>query len=145
MALGLGCCRRREKPSSIGDKGFDLASIVEILGGLFLIYKTVKEIHAKLEGEDPNVDTKSKRTFLTAGRRPDHADRRGVFDSVITAGGTAKHVGDHDRGGGSGHDRDVSFSPVISSFVHKHPTTKMLALSFLVMIGLSLGDRRMDP
>ena len=60
------------------------------------------------------------------------------FDSVITAGGTAKHVEITDRGGGSGHDRDVSFQ-VISSFVHKHPTIKMpLALSFLVMIGLSL-------
>ena len=39
-------------------KGFDLASLVMLFGGLFLIYKSVKEIHTKLEGEDPNVKMK---------------------------------------------------------------------------------------
>ena len=42
-------------------KGFDLASLVMILGGLFLIYKSVKEIHGKLEGEDPNEDPKNQK------------------------------------------------------------------------------------
>ncbi len=45
-------------PESWFGKGFDLASLVMIAGGLFLIYKTVMEIHHKLEGEDPNASTK---------------------------------------------------------------------------------------
>src|SRR3954470_22646940 len=44
-------------PESWFGKGFDLASLVMLAGGLFLIYKSVKEIHGKLEGEDPNENT----------------------------------------------------------------------------------------
>ncbi|WP_315820499.1 TerC family protein [Paraflavitalea speifideaquila] len=47
-------------PESWFGKGFDLASLVMLAGGLFLIYKTVMEIHHKLEGEDPNASTKIK-------------------------------------------------------------------------------------
>src|SRR3954449_11167020 len=46
-------------PESWFGKGFDLASLVMLAGGLFLIYKTVKEIHHKLEGEDEHVAGKS--------------------------------------------------------------------------------------
>src|ERR1044071_10003100 len=46
---------------TIAGKGFDLASIVMLLGGLFLIYKSVKEIHHKLEGEDPMASTDSRK------------------------------------------------------------------------------------
>src|SRR5205085_8627695 len=59
LLLALGwLLKQKQKPVfTIADKGFDLASIVMLLGGLFLIYKSVKEIHGKLEGEDPNVLT----------------------------------------------------------------------------------------
>ncbi|HNA14977.1 MAG TPA: TerC family protein, partial [Ferruginibacter sp.] len=60
------------------------------------------------------------------------------FDSVITAGGTAKHVEIMIAAVVVAMIVMFLFSPVISAFVHKHPTIKMLALSFLVMIGLSL-------
>ena len=60
------------------------------------------------------------------------------FDSVITAGGTAKHVEIMIAAVVVAMIVMFLFSPAISSFVHKHPTIKMLALSFLVMIGLSL-------
>jgi len=46
---------------SIAGKGFDLASIVMLGGGLFLIYKSVMEIHHKLEGEDPNEALKDQK------------------------------------------------------------------------------------
>src|SRR5690242_2977130 len=79
-------------PESWFGKGFDLASLVMLAGGLFLIYKSVKEIHGKLEGEDPNIDPKKK-----AGISLSQAivqimiiDAVFSFDSVITAGGTAK-------------------------------------------------------
>ena len=60
------------------------------------------------------------------------------FDSVITAGGTAKYVEIMIAAVIVAMIVMFLFSPAISAFVHKHPTVKMLALSFLVMIGLSL-------
>jgi predicted tellurium resistance membrane protein TerC len=60
------------------------------------------------------------------------------FDSIITAGGTAKHVEIMIAAVVIAMAVMFLFSPKISSFIHKHPTLKMLALSFLVMIGLSL-------
>ena len=55
MGLGWLLSQKGKSVFTIAGKGFDLASIVMLLGGLFLIYKSVKEIHGKLEGEDPNV------------------------------------------------------------------------------------------
>ena len=65
-----------------------------LLGGLFLIYKSVKEIHNKLEGEDPNVTPASKKRFTLsqAVAQIMLIDAVFSFDSIITAGGTAKHV-----------------------------------------------------
>ena len=60
------------------------------------------------------------------------------FDSIITAGGTAKHVEIMIAAVVIAMTTMFLFSPKISRFIHKHPTFKMLALSFLVMIGLSL-------
>ncbi|HYJ37344.1 MAG TPA: TerC family protein, partial [Chitinophagaceae bacterium] len=60
------------------------------------------------------------------------------FDSIITAGGTAKYVEIMIAAVVIAMIVMFLFSPSISRFIHKHPTFKMLALSFLVMIGLSL-------
>src|SRR5215217_4868237 len=127
-------------PESWFGKGFDLASLVMIAGGLFLIYKSVKEIHGKLEGEDE--DSYSNQTsYLTLGKAIVQImliDTVFSFDSVITAGGTAKHVEIMIAAVIIAMIIMFLFSPKISGFIHKHPTLKMLALSFLVMIGLSL-------
>lgn len=127
-------------PENWFGKGFDLASIVMLGGGLFLIYKSVKEIHAKLEGEDPNVASSKQKgiSFAQAIMQILVIDAVFSFDSVITAGGTAKHIEIMIAAVVVAMIVMFLFSPAISSFVHKHPTIKMLALSFLVMIGLSL-------
>ena len=127
-------------PESWFGKGFDIASIVMLAGGLFLIYKSVKEIHGKLEGEDPNVELKKQKGISLAQAIVQIMiiDAVFSFDSVITAGGTAKHVEIMIAAVIVAMIVMFLFSPSISSFVHKHPTVKMLALSFLVMIGLSL-------
>jgi len=140
MGLGWLLAQKGKDIFTIGSKGFDLASIVMLLGGLFLIYKSVKEIHTKLEGEDPNVESqKGKGISLTqAIAQIMIIDAVFSFDSVITAGGTAKHVEIMIAAVIVAMIVMFLFSPAISSFVHKHPTIKMLALSFLVMIGLSL-------
>ena len=107
---------------------------------MFLIYKSVKEIHGKLEGEDPNVESQKQKgiSLAQAITQIMIIDAVFSFDSVITAGGTAKHVEIMIAAVVVAMIIMFLFSPAISSFVHKHPTIKMLALSFLVMIGLSL-------
>ena len=142
MALGWLLSQRGKYiiPEDWFGKGFDLASIVMIGGGLFLIYKSVREIHGKLEGEDPNVEFSNQKgiSFTQAIIQIMIIDAVFSFDSVITAGGTAKHVEIMIAAVIVAMIVMFLFSPAISSFVHKHPTIKMLALSFLVMIGLSL-------
>src|SRR6476469_5374874 len=125
---------------SLFGKGFDLASLVMLVGGLFLIYKSVKEIHGKLEGED-HEDYQAKPVHLSLIQGIIQimlVDTVFSFDSVITAGGTAKYVEIMIAAVIIAMIIMFLFSPKISSFIHKHPTLKMLALSFLVMIGLSL-------
>lgn len=142
LLLGLGwlLAQKGKAVFTIFDKGFDLASIVMLAGGIFLIYKSVHEIHQKLEGEDPNVHTIKKKslTFSQAIFQIILIDMVFSFDSVITAGGTAKHVEIMIVAVIIAMIIMFTFSPYIAAFIHKHPTFKMLALSFLVMIGLSL-------
>ncbi|MGC4038202.1 MAG: TerC family protein [Chitinophagaceae bacterium] len=140
MALGWLLSQRGKSLFTVFDKGFDIASIVMLGGGLFLIYKSVREIHHKLEGEDPNLNAENKK-LLTLGQAIVQIiviDTVFSFDSVITAGGTAKHVEIMIAAVVIAMIVMFLFSPKISEFIHKHPTLKMLALSFLVMIGISL-------
>lgn len=125
---------------SVAGKDFDLASLVMLVGGLFLIYKTVKEIHHKLEGEeDVLAGRKSKELGIASGiSQIIMIDMVFSFDSIITAGGTAKHLEVMIAAVVIAMIIMFLFSPNISSFIHKHPTLKMLALSFLVMIGMVL-------
>ena len=142
LLIGLGwLLAQKGKPViTLFEKEFDLASIVMLLGGLFLIYKSVKEIHEKLEGEDPNQPTNTKKelSLSKAIGQIILIDAVFSFDSIITAGGTAKYVEIMIAAVVIAMLVMFLFSPKISEFIHHHPTLKMLALSFLVMIGLSL-------
>ena len=140
MALGWLLSQKGKAVFTVAGKGFDLASIVMLVGGIFLIYKSVHEIHQKLEGEDPNASQRNKKamTFMQAIFQIFLIDMVFSFDSIITAGGTAKYVEIMIAAVIIAMIVMFLFSPKISSFIHKHPTFKMLALSFLVMIGLSL-------
>jgi len=112
--------------------------LILLSGGLFLIYKSTTEIHDKLEGEEHESKTKSVITFSGVIIQILILDVVFSLDSVITAVGMADHIG-------------VMIAAVviavivmmlsaggISDFVNKHPTVKMLALSFLLLIGVSL-------
>jgi predicted tellurium resistance membrane protein TerC len=142
MLLGLSwlLAQKGKAVFTVAGKGFDLASLVMLAGGLFLIYKSVMEIHHKLEGEDPNANVANNKP-LSLGKAIAQImliDAVFSFDSIITAGGTAKHVEIMIAAVVIAMTIMFTFSPKISAFIHKHPTLKMLALSFLVMIGLSL-------
>ncbi len=140
MGLSWLLAQKGKPVFTLAGKGFDLASIVMLAGGLFLIYKSVKEIHGKLEGEDPNLQGANKPGLSLAAAIGQIMliDAVFSFDSIITAGGTAKHIEIMIAAGVIAMTIMFLFSPKIAAFIHKHPTLKMLALSFLVMIGLSL-------
>jgi len=126
---------------TIFDKGFDLASLVMLAGGLFLLVKTVMEIHHKLEGDEAErqQETKAKsNSFAKAMVQIIIVDMVFSFDSVITASGIAKILPVMIIAVVIAMIIMFLFSEKIASFIHKHPTLKMLALSFLVMVGVVL-------
>lgn len=125
----------------VGNLGLSGRDLILLGGGAFLVYKATKEIHEKLEGDDEagkGAGTK-KLSFASVIIQILLLDIVFSFDSVITAIGMADHV-------------EVMMAAVvlallfmiwvggpISRFVMKHPTVKMLALSFLLLIGVSLA------
>jgi len=132
---------------TIYNKSIDLASIIMLAGGLFLIYKSVKEIHHKLEGEiDPSGGGNTKHmSFWQAMFQIVLIDMVFSFDSIITAGGTAKHLEIMIAAVIVAMIVMFLFSSSIANFIHHRPTLKMLALSFLVMIGFVLLVEGWDP
>jgi predicted tellurium resistance membrane protein TerC len=112
--------------------------LILIVGGLFLIYKSTREIHEKLEGEQHGQAGGGTATLRSVIVQIAILDLVFSLDSVITAVGMAEDVG-------------VMVSAVViavgfmmlaagpvARFVSRHPTVKMLALSFLLLIGMSL-------
>ena len=125
---------------SILGKGFNLRSLIMLGGGLFLLFKTVGEIHQKLEGEEHHTtEKKSKVTSLmNVVIQMMLVDMVFSFDSIITAVGMAQHVEIMIIAVVIAMFIMFIFSARIASFIEQHPTIKMLALSFLVMIGCVL-------
>jgi predicted tellurium resistance membrane protein TerC len=112
--------------------------IILLLGGLFLIWKSVKEIHAKLEGDDHNGATKQAVTFAAVVGQIVAVDLVFSVDSVITAVGMVSQVSIMVIAVLVSVGFILKYAGAISAFVEKHPTVKMLALAFLIMIGVSL-------
>ena len=127
--------------------GFNLRNLILLAGGLFLLYKTVKEIHEKLEGdEDFNMGSKkNKASFANIMSQIVLVDMIFSFDSIITAVGMAKHVEIMICAVVIAMIIMFFFSEKISTFIHKHPTLKMLALAFLLMVGFSLFFEGLQP
>ena len=123
----------------IGDHGFSGRDLILLGGGAFLIAKATLEIHAKLEGEEEHASSGGKVTSF-AGTIVQILILDIVFslDSVITAVGMAEEVGVMIAAVVIAVGVMMLSAGPISDFVQHHPTVKMLALSFLVMIGFSL-------
>lgn len=126
----------------------DLASLVMIGGGLFLLFKTVMEIHHKLEGDEEALENDAKKKaggFAKAMTQIVLVDMVFSFDSVVTASGIAQHLEIMITAVVIAMIIMFFFSDSIATFIHKHPTLKMLALSFLVMVGLVLVIEGWNP
>lgn len=125
---------------------FNLRNVIMFAGGLFLLYKTVKEIHQKLEGDEPAPDAKTNtNSFAAIVSQILVIDMVFSFDSIITAVGLAQIVPIMITAVVIAMIVMFFFSEKISAFIHKHPTLKMLALSFLLMVGFSLFFEGLEP
>ena len=118
-----------------GVSGKDL---VLILGGLFLIWKSTHEIHGSLEGEDHELSSRVRATFGAVVTQIILIDIVFSLDSVITAVGMAQHIGVMITAVVLAMIVMLLASKSISDFVNQRPTIKMLALSFLLLIGVVL-------
>ncbi|MGE0407073.1 MAG: TerC family protein [Candidatus Korobacteraceae bacterium] len=112
--------------------------LILLSGGLFLIAKSTFEIHDKLEGEEGHKSTKVAPTFAAVIVQILLLDIVFSLDSVITAIGMANQLGVMVTAVVIAVGVMLISAGAISSFVERHPTVKMLALSFLLLIGVLL-------
>jgi predicted tellurium resistance membrane protein TerC len=143
LLLGLTWVAKLEQPFWTGQllslklavSGKDL---ILFLGGLFLIGKSTFEIHDKLEGEDAEVTKQMAASFGSVVFQIILLDIVFSLDSVITAVGMARQIGVMIAAVVIAVIIMLIFVNSISAFVDRHPTIKMLALSFLILIGVVL-------
>jgi len=120
---------------NIGISGHDL---ILLAGGLFLLWKSVREIHDKLEGVEGHASSKVYASFSSVIIQIMLMDIVISLDSVITAVGMANELMIMIIAVIAAAGVMIFASGPIGHFVEKHPTIKMLALSFLLLIGFTL-------
>ena len=112
--------------------------LILLVGGLFLIAKATWEIHDKLEGEEHGTGKKAHAGFAAVIVQIVILDIVFSLDSVITAVGMARRIEVMIAAVVIAVAAMMIFAGKVSAFVERHPTIKMLALSFLILIGVML-------
>jgi predicted tellurium resistance membrane protein TerC len=112
--------------------------LILLVGGFFLIWKATHEIHEKLEGDDGEVTRKIAPSFMAVLIQIMLLDIVFSLDSVITAVGMVKEIKVMVTAVVLAVFFMLAFADSISGFIEKHPTLKMLALSFLILVGFVL-------
>jgi predicted tellurium resistance membrane protein TerC len=115
--------------------------VILVGGGVFLLYKGTSEIHERLEGDDPAGEQAAGGRHLSLGRVVTQImilDIVFSLDSVITAVGMANQLWVMSAAVVIASMIMLAGSSVVSRFIEAHPTVKMLALSFLLLIGMTL-------
>jgi predicted tellurium resistance membrane protein TerC len=120
------------------DHGFSGRDLILILGGLFLLWKATVEIHERLEGEEGHGSAKVRASFGAVIVQIMLLDIIFSLDSVITAVGMAEDISIMVAAVVIAVAIMMFSAKPIGDFVSRHPTVKVLALSFLLMIGLAL-------
>lgn len=118
-----------------GVSGRDL---ILLIGGMFLIVKSTMEIHEKLEGEEGHATARVVASFAKVIVQIMLLDIVFSLDSVITAVGMAQHLAVMIAAVVLAMGVMLLAAGAISDFVNQHPTLKILALSFLLLIGTTL-------
>ena len=120
--------------------GFELSwrDLILLAGGLFLIYKATHEIHQGVEGNGENETSAVTASFSAIVAQIIVIDMVFSVDSIITAIGMAEHLEIMVLAVVIAMGVMYIASGSIAAFIERHPTTKMLALAFLLMIGVAL-------
>ncbi|RZJ60881.1 MAG: TerC family protein [Hymenobacter sp.] len=126
-------------PSVVENFGVSGRDLILMAGGLFLIYKSTTEIHSKLQGEEDEVAADKGHASLPAIiAQIIVIDIVFSFDSILTAVGLVDNVLVMIAAVICAMIIMIAFSGTVADFVNRNPTIKMLALSFLIMIGFML-------
>jgi predicted tellurium resistance membrane protein TerC len=118
--------------------------LVLLLGGLFLIGKATREIHERLEGEEGEASARVAPSLRSVLIQIMLLDIVFSLDSVITAVGMVDQLGVMVAAVVTAVAFMMLFARPVSEFVERHPTVKILALSFLILIGVSLVAEAFD-
>ncbi|MBC7774374.1 MAG: TerC family protein [Phycisphaerae bacterium] len=122
----------------VGSNEISGRDLILLLGGLFLMYKSVKEIHARVEEADKPLKNVRKAKFSTIIAQIVLVDIVFSLDSVITAVGMVDQIGVMVAAVIVSVGVMMLAAEPISKFVNHHPAVKVLALAFLIMIGVAL-------
>ena len=129
---------------SVFGKDISGRDLILILGGMFLIWKSTAEIHQSMEGEEEHGSSAVKATFAAVILQIMVIDLVFSLDSIITAVGMVDDVRVMIAAVIASVGLMMLFAGPIGRFVSDHPTIKMLALSFLVVVGVVLVAEGFD-
>lgn len=139
LLLSLAALAHLETPLvTVGEFGLTGRDIVLFLGGMFLLAKSTQEIHQRLEGEEGHTSRRVGAVFWSVIFQIMLLDVVFSLDSVITAVGMVNEIPIMVIAVIAAAAIMIFASGPISKFVDEHPTIKMLALSFLLLIGFTL-------
>ena len=123
---------------TIFDLGISVRDVVLIAGGIFLIVKSISEIHKKMEGEEHTVKVSVRTSALSVLVQIILLDLIFSFDSILTAIGLTDKVPIMIVAIIIAIGVMMIFAGAVSRFINAHPTLQVLALSFLILIGFML-------
>jgi predicted tellurium resistance membrane protein TerC len=144
----------KEPVFTLFDKGFTVHDLILLAGGLFLIYKATKEMHSSVKGTHDEAEKKQSTKVGAVITQIVLIDIVFSFDSIITAIGMTNDISSKAPKLPNGHEQSalviiylaviismgvmLLFAKPISNFINNRPTIKMIALGFLVTIGVIL-------
>ena len=128
----------KEPLFTISEFEFSVRDLILVAGGMFLLAKSVSEIHEKIEGAHEQQVYKKKNTVASIILQIIVLDIVFSFDSILTAVGLSKHLEIMITAVVLAMIVMIYFVEMISRFIKKHPTLQILALSFLILIGFML-------
>jgi predicted tellurium resistance membrane protein TerC len=148
LCLGWLVTNGNRELLTIAGRGFSVRNLILLAGGLFLLYKTVGELHNRLEGDvagEMPAGSPDNRSFAAIAAQIVLVDTVFSFDSIITAVGLARQVSVMITAVVIAMILMFFFSGGIAAFINRRPTLKVLALSFLLMVGFSLVFDGLEP